>query len=76
LCFCYHKAYDVSTRGLRLLHGVDGITAIYITSTMVASGGVASAPGATVSPWGRGADSSTAGDRFSSVAAVLGSSPS
>jgi hypothetical protein len=43
---------------------------------MVASGGVTSAPGATVSPWGREADSSIAGDGFSSVATVLGSSPS
>jgi hypothetical protein len=43
---------------------------------MVASGGVTSAPGTTVSPWGREADSSTAGDGFSLVAAVLGSSPS
>jgi hypothetical protein len=43
---------------------------------MVASGDVASTPSATDSPWGRGADSSTAGDGFSSVAVVLGSSPS
>jgi hypothetical protein len=43
---------------------------------MVASGGVTSATGTTVSPWGREADSSVAGDGFSSVAVVLGSSPS
>jgi hypothetical protein len=43
---------------------------------MVASGGATSTPGATVSPWGREADSSIAGDGFSSAAAVLGSSPS
>jgi hypothetical protein len=42
----------------------------------VASGGVAFAPGVTFSAWGRRADSSTAGDGFSSAAAVLGSSPS
>jgi hypothetical protein len=38
--------------------------------------GVTSTPGAMVSPSGREADSSTTGDGFSSVAAVLGSSPS
>jgi hypothetical protein len=43
---------------------------------MVASSGVTSAPDATVSPWGREADSSTAGNGFSSVAIVLGYSPS
>jgi hypothetical protein len=62
--------------GLRLLLGVGGFTAVYVPSTMVASGGVTSTPSATVSPWEREADSSTAGDGFSSVAAVLGSSPS
>jgi hypothetical protein len=49
LCFYHHKAYDVSNRGLRLLHGADDISAIYIPSTTVASGGIASVPGATVS---------------------------
>jgi hypothetical protein len=48
----------------------------YVPSTTVASGGVASAPSATVSAWGRGADFSTAGDGFSSAVAVLGSSSS
>jgi hypothetical protein len=67
---------SLSTWGLRLLLRVGVIAAIYIPSTTVASGGVASAPGATVSPWGREADSSTVGDKFSSVAVVLGSSPS
>jgi hypothetical protein len=43
---------------------------------MMASGGVTSTPGATVSPWGREADSLTAGDEFSSATVVLGSSPS
>jgi hypothetical protein len=76
LCFYHHKAYDVSTRGLQLLHGADDISAIYIPSTTVASGGIASVPGATVSAWGRGVHSSIAGDGFSLVAAMLGSSPS
>jgi hypothetical protein len=43
---------------------------------MLASGSVASSADATVSPWGRGADSSVAGAEASSAAAVLGSSPS
>jgi hypothetical protein len=43
---------------------------------MVASGGVASASGATVSAWGRGVDSSTAADGSSSATAASGSSPS
>jgi hypothetical protein len=42
----------------------------------MASDGVDSASGAMVLLWGREADSSTADVRFSSVAAVLGSSPS
>jgi hypothetical protein len=62
--------------GLRLLLGVGSFTAVYVPSTMVASGGVTSMPGATVSPWGREADSSIAGEGFSSVAAVLCSSSS
>jgi hypothetical protein len=49
LCFCHHKARDVSTWGLRLLHGADGITAVYVPSTMVVSRGVASTPCVTVS---------------------------
>jgi hypothetical protein len=49
LCFCHHKAYDVSTRGLQLLHGVDDITAVYVPFTMVTADSVASTPGATVS---------------------------
>jgi hypothetical protein len=76
LCFYHHKAYDVSTPGPRLLHGADGITAVYIPSTTVASDGVASAPDITDSARGRGVDSSTAADGFSSVAAASGSSPS
>jgi hypothetical protein len=43
---------------------------------MLASGSVASTTGATVSAWGRGADSSAAGVESSSAAPVLGSSPS
>jgi hypothetical protein len=43
---------------------------------MLASGSVASTADATVSPWGRGADSSAAGMESSSAAAALGSSPS
>jgi hypothetical protein len=76
LCFCHHKAYDVSTRGLRLLHGADDITAICIPSTTMAYGGIASAPSATVSAWGRGVDPSTAADGSSSAAVASGSSPS
>jgi hypothetical protein len=44
LCSCQHSAHNVSIWGLRLLHGVDGITEVYVPSTMVASGDVASAP--------------------------------
>jgi hypothetical protein len=62
--------------GLRLLLGAGSITAVYVPSNTVASGGIASAPGATVWPWGRGVDSSTVGVGFSSVATILGSSPS
>jgi hypothetical protein len=43
---------------------------------MLASGSVASMACATVSAWGRGADSSAAGVESSSATAVLGSSPS
>jgi hypothetical protein len=43
---------------------------------MLASGSVASTIDATVSAWGRGADSSVAGVESSSATAVLGSSPS
>jgi hypothetical protein len=43
---------------------------------MLASGSVASAVGATVSAWSRGANSSAAGVEASSAAAVMGSSPS
>jgi hypothetical protein len=43
---------------------------------MVASGGVTSTPGATVPPWAREADSSTAAGGSSSTAIVSGSSPS
>jgi hypothetical protein len=43
---------------------------------MLASGSVASTASATVSAWGRGADSSAAGAEASSAVAVLGSSPS
>jgi hypothetical protein len=75
LCFCHHKIYDVSTQGLQLPE-VSGIVELYIPSTMVASGNVASAPDAMVSAWGRGVDSSTAAGGFSSVAAASGSSPS
>jgi hypothetical protein len=53
LCFCHHKVCDVSTWGLRLLEA-NGVVELYIASTMVASGGVASVPGTMVSAWGRG----------------------
>jgi hypothetical protein len=43
---------------------------------MLASGSVASTADATVSPWGRGSDSSVAGAESSSAAAALGPSPS
>jgi hypothetical protein len=49
LCSCHHKAHDVSTLGLRLLHGANDITVVYVPSTTVASGAVVSAPCATVS---------------------------
>jgi hypothetical protein len=49
LCFCQYKTCDISTRGLRL-PGANDVVKVYIPSTMVASGGVASTPGATVSP--------------------------
>jgi hypothetical protein len=56
--------------------GQTTFSAVYAPSTMVASGGVAFVTRETVSARGRGADSSTAGDRLSSPAAALGSSPS
>jgi hypothetical protein len=71
LCIWHHKAYDVSTWGLRLIHEVDSITAVYIPSTTVASGSVDSAPGTTISAWGKGVDSRTAGDGSSSVAMLM-----
>jgi hypothetical protein len=43
---------------------------------MLASGSVAPSAGATVSAWGRGADSSAVGVESSSAATALGSSPS
>jgi hypothetical protein len=43
---------------------------------MLASGSVASTAGASVSAWGRGADSLAAGAEPSSAIAALGSSPS
>jgi hypothetical protein len=43
---------------------------------MLASGSVDSTTGATISAWGRGADSSAAGVESSSTATALGSSPS
>jgi hypothetical protein len=75
-CVSVNTMHTTSVLELRLLLGAGDITAVYIPSTTVASEGVASAPGTTVSVWGRGADSSTAGDGFSSAAVVLGSSPS
>jgi hypothetical protein len=71
-----HKPQDISIRGLCLLHRADGPIEVYLPSTRVASGGVASAPGATASPSGRGVASSTASVRISSAATALGSSPS
>jgi hypothetical protein len=62
--------------GLRLLPEANDVIEMYIPFTMVASGGVVSAPGATVSTWGREADCSAATDGFSSLAAASGSSPS
>jgi hypothetical protein len=56
--------------------GQTAFSTVYAPSTMVASGGVASATCVTISAWGRGADSSTASDQLSSPAAALGSSPS
>jgi hypothetical protein len=44
LCSCQHNAHDISIWGLRLLHGADDIAEVYVPSTTVASGGVASAP--------------------------------
>jgi hypothetical protein len=76
LCFCHHKAHEVNIWGLRLLHRADDISVVYAPSTMVASGGVTSAACATVLAWGRGVDSSTAGDWSFSPATALGSSPS
>jgi hypothetical protein len=44
LCFYQNNTHDVSIWGLRLLHGADNITEVYVPSTTVASGGVASTP--------------------------------
>jgi hypothetical protein len=49
LCHYHYNAHDISTRGLRLLHGADGIAEVYVPSNMVASGDVACAPCTTVS---------------------------
>jgi hypothetical protein len=49
---------------------------VYSPSTIPASGSVAFVAGATVSAWGRGADSSAASVEPSSATATLGSSPS
>jgi hypothetical protein len=57
LCFCHYNAHDISTRGLRLLLEASDIVDVYVPSTTVASGGVASTLDATVSTWGRGVDS-------------------
>jgi hypothetical protein len=64
------------SQGLRLLLEEDYVCSVYSPSTMLASSSEASTDGATVSPWGRGANSSAAGVESSSVAAALGSSPS
>jgi hypothetical protein len=64
------------SRGIRLLLEEGRVSVVYSPSTMLASGSIASAAGATVSVWGRGADSSEAGAKTSSAAVVLGSSPS
>jgi hypothetical protein len=61
---------------LRLLHGAASIGAVYVPSTMVASGGVASTACGSVSFCGRGVDSTTLVDRCSSPDAASGSSPS
>jgi hypothetical protein len=66
----------VSIWGLQLLHEANDITTVFVPSTMVTSGGVVSATGAMLSAWGRGVDSSTAGEWSSSLVAALGSSPS
>jgi hypothetical protein len=49
LCFYHHKAYDVSTWGYDYYTGQTASPQTNVPSTIVASGGVASAPGATVS---------------------------
>jgi hypothetical protein len=68
--------HTTSVMGATITTRADGIAAVYIPSTTVASGGVASALGATVSALRRGVDSSTAADGSSSIAAASGSSPS
>jgi hypothetical protein len=60
----------------RLLFEEDCVCVVYSPSTMLASGGVATTASATVSAWGRGADSSAAGAESSSATAALGSSSS
>jgi hypothetical protein len=52
------------SRGLRLLFEEDCVCAVYSPSSMLASGSEALTAGATVSSWGRGADSSAAGVEF------------
>jgi hypothetical protein len=64
------------SRGLRLLLEEGCVCAVYLPSTMLASGSVASTAGVTVSARGRGADSSAAGVESSSATVALGSSPS
>jgi hypothetical protein len=57
--------------GLRLLLEEGCVCAVYLPSTMLASGSVASTVGATISAWGSGADSSAAGVESSSATAAL-----
>jgi hypothetical protein len=80
--WCFPRLRPLSTediwvslpRALRLLLEEDCVCAVHSPSTMLASGSVAFTAGATVSAWGRGADSSAVGVEPSSATTALGSS--
>jgi hypothetical protein len=82
--WCFPRVRPLSTedtwisilRRPLLLFEEDCVCAVYSPSTMLASDSVASTAGASVSAWGRGADSSAAGVEPSSATAALGSSSS
>jgi hypothetical protein len=82
--WCFPRLRPLSTEDMRisllrrprLVLEEDCVCVVYSPSTMLASGSVASTADASVSTWGRGADSSMAGAKSSPATAALGSSSS